>query len=83
MLDVFTLREHTKGMSHATLIDSLGGTGPVSKRLGVSQSRVANWRERGVSWQWRPAIADFAKEKDVRLPAGFLVPEEGERVQTG
>jgi len=62
-------------MSHGVLIDNLGGTGAVAKRLGISQSRVANWRERGVSWQWRSAIAEFAKEAGIDLPEGFLQPE--------
>ena len=61
-------------MSHSHLIDQLGGTGAVCKKLGVRPSQVANWRERGISWQWRPAIAELAKTLKVALPDDFLSP---------
>jgi len=61
-------------MSHAELIDSLGGTASVANQLGVEDNVVANWRERGISWRWRPQVNLLAQLADVELPVGFLKP---------
>ena len=57
------------------LIKALGGVTAVAQALGVSVSRVSNWGLRGVPWRYRPAIADMAKAKRVKLPAEFLQSE--------
>lgn len=61
-------------MTHAEFIDALGGTGAVAKECGVSDAAVSFWkvRESGVSWRFRPLLAELAKEREIELPEGFL-----------
>jgi hypothetical protein len=59
-------------MSDAKIIEALGDTGVVAKALQLSDSRVSNWKSRGIAWRYRPAIAALAKRKRVALPDGFL-----------
>ncbi len=66
-------------MAHAQLIEALGGTGRVAGELNLSLSRVSNWKERGIPWKWRYAVAELAKKKCVRLPAGFFEPSASSR----
>ena len=61
-------------MTHAELIDKLGGTGAVAAHLLVEPNVVANWRERGVSWRWRPQMSTWAKTQGIELPENFLAP---------
>jgi hypothetical protein len=58
--------------SHEALIVALGDTGAVADELGLMDSRVSNWKQRGVAWRYRPKIAALAKRKRVALPEGFL-----------
>jgi hypothetical protein len=59
---------------HNELIKALGGSGKVSKAIGLNQSTVSMWRERGIAWRYRPLIADMARKAKVKLPDGFFDP---------
>lgn len=59
---------------HAALIDALGGATALAREIGQPANVTGNWRKRGVSWRWRPAVAKIAEEKGVALPDGFLGP---------
>lgn len=61
-------------MTHAEIIDALGGTGAVATALGCKDNAVSNWRERGIPWRKKGEVARLAKEKRVMIPADFLVP---------
>lgn len=61
-------------MSHAQFIEDLGDTGAVATELGIGDSVVSMWKQRGISWRWRPAVATLAERRGVTLPAGFLDP---------
>ena len=54
-----------------TLIDQLGGNRVLAEKLQVTPNAVSNWRERGIPWRLRPAIARMATESGVSLPEGF------------
>lgn len=54
------------------LIEELGGTRAVSERLGLKLNRVSNWKRRGVPWPYRPTLAEWARRKGKKVPAGFL-----------
>lgn len=58
-------------MSHAALIDQLGGPAAVGRELGLSQPTVSCWKTRDISWEQRPKVAALAKRKKVKLPADF------------
>lgn len=53
------------------LIDSLGGNSAVATSLDCAPNVVANWRDRGIPWPRRAAIAKLADDNDVRLPDDF------------
>lgn len=60
-------------MTHAALIDALGGPKAVADALQFkTPNRVHNWREREIAWRYRPKIAALAKRQKVDLPEGFL-----------
>ena len=59
---------------HDELIKALGGSAEVAKATGQLQSTVSMWRTRGVSWRFRPTIAELARKAKVQLPEGFLEP---------
>ncbi len=61
-------------MTHAAIIKALGDTRYLAETLGRPVSTVANWKERGVPWHWRPTVAKLATERRVPLPADFLTP---------
>lgn len=62
------------GSGHSALIDNLGGTSAVARALGVADQTVSSWRERGVSWRYRPTLATMARRRKIALPADFLDP---------
>lgn len=62
--------------THEHLIDRLGGTRAVADALGQNLSTVSMWRQRGVPWRFRPAVANLAKRQKVPLPKAFLEPGE-------
>lgn len=53
------------------LIDQLGGNKALAEKLQVTPNAVSNWRERGIPWRLRPAIARMAVESGVALPDKF------------
>lgn len=60
-------------MTHAEIIDALGGTGALASALGRKDTAVSNWKTNGIPWRWRPAIARMAKDRKMNLPPDFLV----------
>lgn len=60
---------------HETLIDELGGTRVVAEYCGVALNVASNWRERGISWKYRPKVAELAASLKVKLPREFFDPE--------
>ena len=60
---------------HSRLIDQLGGTGALCRALGLKHNTIAGWRERGISWRWRPKIAEMARKARLKLPKDFLEPD--------
>lgn len=61
-------------MTHADLVDQLGGSASLADHFTLDQSTVSCWRTRGVSRAYRPAVADLARKRKVALPEGFLDP---------
>lgn len=59
-------------MTHSELIVALGDTSSVADALGLKDTQVSNWKQRGVSWRYRHKLAKLAKRKRVELPADFL-----------
>jgi hypothetical protein len=60
-------------MTDADTIRQLGNTCALAADLGVSRSRVSNWKKRGIPWRERIKVARLAKERGLALPADFLV----------
>ncbi len=54
-----------------TLIDQLGGNRVLAEKLQVTPNAVSNWRDRGIPWRLRPAIARMAVEGGIALPTDF------------
>ncbi len=54
------------------VIDQLGGATKVAKALGMKRNRVSNWRDRGIPWRYRVAVAKLAMTHGIKLPADFL-----------
>ena len=75
-LDTPSRTVNTAIMTHAELIDALGGVTVVAKTLGITAINVVgNWRQRGVPWRWRPVVAKLAARKHIALPDEFLTPQ--------
>lgn len=53
------------------LIDQLGGNKALAEKLRVTPNAVSNWRERGIPWRLRPAVARMAAENGFALPDNF------------
>jgi hypothetical protein len=49
------------------IIDQLGGTGAVSRKLGVSQQTAWNWRERGFPWHRYPEIRTLLRRERLKF----------------
>lgn len=58
---------------HAALIDDLTPAF-LRRRLNVSPQRVHNWKTRGISYEFRAAVAALAEEKGFTVPNDFLAP---------
>lgn len=66
---------------HGEIIDALGGVTVVARRLSdvtgtdVSIGMVSNWKRDGISWRYRPAIVQLAREnyQIMKLPDDFLL----------
>jgi hypothetical protein len=63
-------------MTHAEIIDGLGGTVVVANHFGLTAAAVSFWKSRGIAWEYRPAIAELAKDKALELPADFFTPKK-------
>lgn len=61
-------------MSHADLIERLGGVSAVASALGTDTDRVYQWKRAGVAWRWRQEFAEIARAHGVALPVGFDDP---------
>lgn len=60
-------------MTHAELIDSLGGTSFLYRHLGVASRQVCHgWKVNGIPWKWRFKIAKMAKARKLPLPEKFF-----------
>lgn len=61
-------------MTHADLIDALGGPTTVGRLTGQKQNTVSNWKGRGVPWRWRAKLAAEARKNGVDVPEDFATP---------
>lgn len=67
-----------KPHEHAHIIDALGGATKLAKLLSsmtdseVSCYVVANWKTRGISYQWRHHVATLARKQN----KSELIPED-------
>jgi len=52
-------------------LDSLGRTTDIAEMLQTTPNAVSNWRQRGIPWKKRPAIAALAAQRGIDLPADF------------
>ena len=60
-------------MTDAQIIEALGNTFAVAEALNRKPTAVTNWKARGIPWRWRPEIARMARDRNILLPADFLV----------
>lgn len=71
------MRGMTDHHPDAPIIDALGGTGAVAAAGSWPQSRVSNWRKRGIPdfASVRAVFVRLAAERQYNLPADFMSPE--------
>lgn len=60
-------------MTHAEIIVRLGDTAALARELGLPLSTVSVWKTRNIPWKHRITIARMARERNVLLPADFLL----------
>jgi len=59
-------------MTDATIIDKLGGSAELARQLGAPLTTVDSWKRADRIPHWRrPAVAEVARRKGVKLPATF------------
>ena len=58
------------------LIASLGGPTAVASALGQKPNAVSNWINRGIPLRWRPAVAELARRRGVKVPADFIASSQ-------
>ena len=58
-------------MADSEIIEALGGSRVVAKALRMKQSRVSNWKKRGIAQEHRAAIARLARRKKLDLTEAF------------
>jgi hypothetical protein len=61
-------------MTDADIIEALGNTFEVARRLGRKPTAVSNWKANGIPWRWRPQVALMARDANIMIPADFLLP---------
>lgn len=60
-------------MTHAELVDALGGTTYLYRHLGLNSRQVCHgWKVNGIPWKWRFKISKMAADRKIPLPEGFL-----------
>lgn len=67
-----------------TIIRILGGTGPVSDHIGITQTQVGRWRvltEKGgtdgyIPRKYHDQLREMAKQKDVDIPVAAFFDAE-------
>lgn len=68
---------------HAELIQALGGPTAVARALTemtgetVNRVQVAQWRNRGVAWKYRPTVVQLAgrRRKKRLIPPDFIIEQ--------
>lgn len=58
------------------LIDHHGSVAKAAKAMGISETRVANWRRRGISNEGRPLVYTALRRLKVRLPVEWAFAHE-------
>lgn len=66
-------------MNDSDLIDRLGGTGPLARRLGVAPASVSEWRAKGIPAGRRIELG-AAIEKAVGIPRWQQRPNDWHRI---
>lgn len=61
------------------LIEKLGNTSAVARDLALDRRVVSNWKQRGISADYRPMVQDLAKKKNIPVGKDFLAPEERQK----
>jgi hypothetical protein len=64
-------------MTDSEIIDRLGGTAAVARYFKKSYPAISIWRQRGITWQFRPRVAELARDRGINLPADFLTERRG------
>lgn len=59
-------------MTHAEIIEALGGTTRLADALGLSPQVVTNWKSRQISDAGKFRIRDYAERIGFKLPKGFM-----------
>jgi hypothetical protein len=54
------------------IIDDIGGTGYIAKKLGVKDNTISTWRSRGIPWYGKIIFAYKFKGK---VPADWKYPQ--------
>jgi len=70
-------------MTHEQIIDKLDGTRAVMDAVNaalpgkkpLALSSVSVWKTRGIPWRYRALIARMARERNILLPADFLLAD--------
>lgn len=66
-------------MNDSELIDTLGGTGWVARRLRIAPASVSEWRSKGIPEGRRIELAADI-ERAARLPRWVLRPDDWHRI---
>jgi hypothetical protein len=64
-------------MTHAEIINALGGCAALGREFGRNTKSVHNWKSRGIPSKWRIEMVPLAKKRGVTLPGDFLTREMG------
>jgi len=59
-------------MTDEEVIVALGDVTRLAVSLDTTKSTVANWKERGIPWRFRPYVKEIARRRRIKLPSDFL-----------